>query len=201
MKRLRRMISRHEGSDTRNDPMAEIREHEPVLLFLAVFSRYEEAIGWGRRRAGEAWGPLALESEWFDFTETRFYEPAMGTGLKKVLLAFSTLVDPASLPERKRETNQWEQEYKDRFAGPEHRPLNLDPGYLTEAKLVLASTKDRDHRIYLSQGIFAENTLYFRTGAWQSRPWTYPDYRRSDYHEFLMRCRKFYRRSKRVQRP
>ncbi|MFO7907995.1 MAG: DUF4416 family protein [Planctomycetota bacterium] len=181
--------------------MAEIREHEPVLLFLALFSRYDEAIQWGRARASEAWGTIALESERFTFRETRFYESTMGSGLKKVLLAFSTLVDPGELPNRKVATNQWEHLYTQEFFGPEPRPLNLDPGYVTEAKLVLASTKDRDHRIYLSRGIFAENTLYYRDGAWRNRPWTYPDYQRSDYHHFLDRCRDVYRRSKQLNRP
>ena len=58
---------------------------------------------------------------------------------------------------------------------------------------MLASTKDRDHRIYLSRGIFAENTLFYASGAWQNRPWTYPNYQRADYHQFLDRCREYYR--------
>jgi hypothetical protein len=57
----------------------------------------------------------------------------------------------------------------------------------------LASTKDRDHRIYLDRGIYAENTLFFHRGAWQPRRWTYPDYRRADYHQFFMDCRKYLR--------
>jgi hypothetical protein len=48
---------------------------------------------------------------------------------------------------------------------PEPRPLNLDPGYLTEAKLVLATTKDRNHRLYLDRGIFAEVTLCYQRGG------------------------------------
>ena len=69
----------------------------------------------------------------------------------------------------------------------------IDPGYVTEAKLILASTKDRDHRIYLDRGVFAENTLFYHAGAWKKRPWTYPDYQRADYHQFLTRCRDYYR--------
>lgn len=71
----------------------------------------------------------------------------------------------------------------------ESRPLNLDPGYLTPAKLVLASTKDHAHRIYLRDGIFAEVTLVYRKGKWQPLEWTYPDYRRDDYQQFFTRCR------------
>jgi hypothetical protein len=174
--------------------MGEIREQDPVLLFLAAFSRYDAAHQWARDCAIEAWGPIALESQPFLFEETCFYEKSMGKGLKKVLFAFSNLVDPAALPDLKHETNRWEQQFTQQFSGPESRPLNLDPGYVTEAKLVLASTKDRDHRIYLGRGIFAEITLFYRDGAWQNRPWTYPNYRREDYHQFLGRCRDYYRR-------
>jgi hypothetical protein len=104
------------------------------------------------------------------------------------------LVDPTELPQWKTLTNDWELVYQQQANHPEPRPLNLDPGYLTEAKLMLASTKDRDHRIYLSDGIFAENTLFFTKGAWQTRPWTYPDYQRADYHQFFLRCREYLRK-------
>jgi hypothetical protein len=120
----------------------------------------------------------------------------MGKGLTKQLLAFETLVDPAELPALKHLTNRWELEFAQQHDGPESRPLNLDPGYVTEAKLILASTKDRDHRIYLAQGVFAENTLFYKDRKWQNRPWTYPDYQREDYHQFLDRCREHYRRVK-----
>ena len=59
---------------------------------------------------------------------------------------------------------------------------------------MLASTKDRDHRIYLRDGVYAEGTLYFNQGTWKTRPWTYPDYQRADYHEFFTRCRAYLRR-------
>jgi hypothetical protein len=67
--------------------------------------------------------------------------------------------------------------------------LNLDPGYLTAAKLVLASTKDHAHRLYLGQGIYGEVTLSYRQGHWQHREWTYPDYRRADFQDFFLRLR------------
>jgi hypothetical protein len=176
--------------------MGEASEHHRVLLFVAAFSRHAAALQWARQRLEANWGPIALESEWFQFEETAFYASTMGADLRKVLFAFEQLIEPASLVDRKLLTNQWEQEFASLQAGVESRPLNLDPGYLTEAKLILASTKDRDHRIYLDRGIFAENTLYFHAGAWQKRPWTYPDYQRADYHQFLTRCRQYYRSRK-----
>lgn len=173
--------------------MGDILSHRPVLLILAAFSRHAAALDWARKIAEEAWGPVALVSPRFEHNETRYYEAEMGPGLVKTFFAFEQLVDPASLVERKLQSNAWEDEYRAPAGHAEPRPLNLDPGYLTEAKLVLASTKDRDHRLYLDRGIYAENTLYFTRGAWQTRPWTYPDYQRADYHEFFLNCREFLR--------
>ncbi len=180
--------------------MGDIAAHRPVLLLAAVFSRHDDALAWARLKLAQAWGPIALESERFEHNETTYYEKSMGSGLWKQFFAFETFVDPAFLVAAKLASNQWELEYAAGANQPESRPLNIDPGYLTEAKLVLASTKDRDHRLYLDRGIFAENTLFFRGGAWQLRPWTYPDYQRADYHLFFTRCRD-YLRQKYASRP
>ena len=173
--------------------MGAIREHPPVLLLMAAFSRHVEALEWGRHAAEAAWGPAALSSEPFAFHETRFYEATMGAGLVKVFFAFQRLIDPEDLPSLKHQTNAWEEQCRAQARWPEPRPLNMDPGYLTPAKLVLATTKDRDHRIYVGRGIFAEVTLHYQRGQWQARPWTYPDYQRSDYHQFFERCREYLR--------
>lgn len=167
--------------------------HRPVLLILAAFSRHPAALDWARQTAEEAWGPVVLASERFEHRETNYYEASMGPDLQKCFFAFESLIDPAELVLCKETSNQWERDYQQLGRHSEARPLNLDPGYLTEAKLVLATTKDRDHRLYLDRGIFAEVTLHFQRGAWQSRPWTYPDYQRPDYHEFFTRCRDFLR--------
>ncbi len=169
--------------------MGELRSHPPILLILAAFSRHAQALDWARERAESVWGPVAAASERFAFEETDYYEPSMGAGLRKQFLAFERPVPPEQLSQIKLDANHWEQEFAQTFHGQEPRPLNLDPGYLTLAKLVLASTKDHAHRIYLSNGIYAEVTLNFRDGHWQPLPWTFPDYRRADYHAFFQECR------------
>ena len=173
--------------------MGESRSHRPVLLILAAFSRHEEALDWTSSRVETEYSRIALVSEPIPFTQTRFYEASMGSDLQKVLLACEQLIEPERLPLIKLQTNDWEEQYRCQANWPEERPLNLDPGYLTEAKLVLASTKDRDHRIYLDQGIFAEVTLHYQRRSWQCHPWTYPDYRSSAYHQFFTRCREYLR--------
>jgi hypothetical protein len=118
----------------------------------------------------------------------------MGTNLSKRLVAFRELIDPVDLIESKTITNQWEEDFREHFDGPERRPLNVDPGYLTEAKVVLATMKDRDHRLYLGQGVYAEVTLFYQLpGHWTSSRWTYPDFQREDYHEFFLACRDYLR--------
>ena len=169
--------------------MGQSRSSSPVLLIVAVCSRHEPAFCWAHERLVHYFGEVLLKSDTFSFTETDYYTESMGTDLRKQFLAFTVLVDPATLPAIKIQTNLWETEYAEQAKHAESRPLNLDPGYITRAKLVLASTKDHAHRIYLQKGIYAEVTLSFRKGAWRSFDWTYPDYRRSDFQHFFTRCR------------
>jgi hypothetical protein len=169
--------------------MGEIHSPSPVLLIIAASSRYDAALEWARTTAVKHLGSIAHSSEPFDFSETAYYTATMGADLKKQFLAFDRLIDPASLASIKRQTNAWEAEYAALQHHPEPRPLNLDPGYITPAKLVLASTKDHAHRIYLADGIYAEITLSYRRRNWQPMEWTYPDYRRADYQQFFTQCR------------
>jgi hypothetical protein len=173
--------------------MGDIHPPSPVLLLIAASSRHEQALVWGLRQSEGEFGPVAAVSDAFDFTETHYYDAEMGPGLKKQFWVFADPIDPGRLAAVKRQTNFWEAEYAGLKLHAEPRPLNLDPGYLTLAKLVLASTKDHAHRIYLADGIYAEVTLSFRRGAWQPFEWTYPDYRRSDFHAFFTRCRELLR--------
>ncbi len=177
--------------------MGEIRRPASVLLLIAASSRYDDALAWGLPRAEAEFGPAAAVSDAFAFTETDYYAAEMGGDLKKQFWAFAAPIDPGRLAAIKLATNAWEAEYAGLRLHPEPRPLNLDPGYLTLAKLVLASTKDHAHRIYLADGIYAEVTLAYRGGAWQPLDWTYPDYRRADFHAFFTRCRELLRTASR----
>ena len=175
--------------------MGDIREQRPVLLVAAVSSRYESAIDdWTRNKSEAAWGKICLESPMFDFSETSFYTQTMGADLKKKIFAYESLIPPESLPERKILSNEWERQFATESRLPESRPLNIDPGYITEAKLVLATTKDRDHRVYLNDGIFAEVTLHYTQHQWVVSRWTYPDYQRDDFHSFFSSCRDYLRK-------
>lgn len=170
----------------------------PVLPLICAFSQHPAALDWVERRAIEKWGPVALASPRFEFAETNYYEATMGSGIRKCFWVFERLADPGELAEWKLLSNRWEEELarEPSLAGLEagvSRPVNIDPGYITTAKLVLASTKDHAHRIYLAQGIFAEITLMYRHRAWESHEWTFPDYRRADYQEFFGAARTYFK--------
>jgi hypothetical protein len=70
--------------------------------------------------------------------------------------------------------------------------VNLDPGYLTRERLVLATGKNYTHRIYLGGGIFGDLTLTYSRGGFKPLPWSYPDYSRGDLPELLSRMRRKY---------
>ncbi len=145
-----------------------------LLLFAAVKERLEKV-----------WGPVDCVSEIMDFNYTRYYEEEMGSPLYRQFISFQELVDPGSLAPRKLFTNSLENE----LAADGKRRINIDPGYLAPAKLVLATTKDRAHRIYLRDGIYAEVTLLYYRGRFTPLPWTYPDYRTSGYHQYFLQVR------------
>lgn len=178
--------------------MGTAQEHPEVVLIVAACSRHGDALDWAQRVASEAWGPIALSSKVLNFDQTDYYEQSMGSNLLKTFFAFEELIDPARLTAAKHETNDWELSYRQQHDHSEQRPLNLDPGYITEAKLVLASTKDHSHRIYLADGIYAEVTLHYQKKQWQHREWTYPDYRTSEYHQFFTQCRQYLRSRRRM---
>lgn len=172
--------------------MGAIHAPSPVLFFIAAFSPDAGLLDKALETAVGDFGPLWRKSPDFRFDPyTAYYAPQMGPELIKTFWAFERLIDPGELAEIKRRTNRREEE----FAAADgerlgvERPLNLDPGYIDLGKLVLASTKDHGHRIYLSQGIFAEITLSFTQKRWQALPWTYADYQSEGYQRFFDECR------------
>ena len=169
--------------------MAAVEYVEPVVRICAVISRYPSARDWAITALQQAWGKIAHQTPPLPFPAGGFYEAEMGTELVKTLVAFEDLCDPTGLADWKLQSNCWEQQYGQASNHPEARPLNLDPGYVTQAKLILATTKDRDHRVYLRDGIFAEVTINYVGKQWVHHRWTYPDYRTAEVARFAGQCR------------
>lgn len=146
--------------------MGGIRIPPPARLVVGLLGRAPESV---EPALVERFGPVSLASPILPFDYTPYYEAEMGRDLRRRYLAFDRLIDPGALAEIKRWTNGLE--------GPSPRAANVDPGYVTRAKLVLASTKERAHRVYLGGGVYAEATLAWAKGGFVPFEWTYPDYR------------------------
>lgn len=147
----------------------------PAMVVLSVLSARMDAL-WPELlpRITALFGPVRRMSEKLPFDFTTYYDAELGTPIVRRLMGFSRLASQDALADMKLATNALE----NALARPDgRRTVNLDPGLLTQERLVLATGKNFGHRIYLRDGIFADLTLVFRKGGWQILPWTFPDYR------------------------
>ena len=172
--------------------MAEIRPPIPVKLFVGVLTSIPDIIAEAEQQLEQLFGTIDLRSESFPFDSTHYYDETMGTPIYRCFLAFAHLIDPSAVADAKVKTNRIESDFANEYSSP-RRPLNLDPGYLEQSKIVLASTKNFYHRILISGGIYGEVTLHYEGGAWRSFPWTFPDYKTGRYHPYFSSLRKLYR--------
>jgi hypothetical protein len=172
--------------------MGKIRSPEPVKLFIGVLTSLPESLGRIEERLGELAGSVDLRSSSFPFEFTQYYDREMGSPIIRSFLGFADLIDAGAIAGIKLKTNALEAALASEFTSAA-RPVNLDPGYLEQAKIVLASTKNYYHRIYLSGGIYAEVTLHFEGGGWRAFPWTFPDFRSGRYDAFFAALRNRYR--------
>lgn len=169
--------------------MGGTKDHPPCLALIAAFSRYDKAFDWLIDQVSTKLGSIALQSPRFDFLESAYYRTTMGGDLKKQFFVLEHFYDPANLADDKLLANQLELDFAAIGQTEEVRPLNIDPGYFSLTKLVLASTKNREHRVYLRDGVYAEVTLAYRDQKWQAMQWTYPDYQRDDFRLFFETAR------------
>ena len=168
--------------------MGKIKPYLPVKLIMGV--TVAAPIYWEQVQPTlvSHFSPIDMEMAWYPFTHTQYYRAEMGDNLLKKFVAFQQLIDAASLPDIKRLTNDIEQT----FAEAQRRHINLDPGYICAPKLVLATTKDYSHRIYLRDGIFGDIHLKFLGKHFVPQEWTYPDYREPFVIEFFENVRTHY---------
>ena len=133
-------------------------------------------------------GSIDMVSPWLDFNYTSYYEPEMGSPLFRRVFAFKSLIEQSSLPEIKIITNKIETEYSKN----DKRLINIDPGYMLQARFVLATGKNYAHRIYIGLGIYADLTLIYQKGSFRKLPWTYPDYTEKNMLTYLEMVRNKY---------
>ena len=168
--------------------MGNINIPDKVKLITGIIYKDEELLEIVLKKLSGIYGKIDLRLESFSFIYTDYYKEELGDNLKKMYISFVDFIDSERLPEIKIRTNKIENEYLKNNL----RRINIDPGYITPAKLVLATTKNYSHRIHLAKGIFGDIHLNVDKGKFKPNPWTYPDYKEDFVLEFFGKVRKIY---------
>ena len=154
--------------------MLKDRSSEKAHLFIGMLYSRAEIFTLSKERLEKKHGDIFYASQPVQWDSSTFYRDELGWPIYRQFIFFKDAVDPGTLADIKLETIAIE----GLFSEAGKRRINLDPGYITLAKVVLASTKNYSHRIYLGKGIYAEITLIFRKDRNLYAPhlFTYRDY-------------------------
>jgi hypothetical protein len=165
-------------------------QDKEVFLFAGIFGQDASAFGEIAAILERKFSRVSKRSNLFDFIHTDYYTDEMGGNLKKMFFVFEKPVSPESLIAIKLYTGKLEAKFSTKKDTVLKRRVNLDPGYISMSKVVLASTKNYSHRLYLGKGIYGEVTLSFKDKSYRPFPWTFPDYRTPEYINFFNETRK-----------
>lgn len=161
------------------------KEPEKSILFTGLLYTNESILKDCLNKLSTRFGELLFESSDEKWDHSEYYREEMGWPIYRKFCAFNRLINPEEIVEIKLWTNAVEHEYSE--GG--NRKINIDPGYLTLSKVVLVTTKNYAHRIYLGKGIYGEVTLFYRKGGFNSHEFTYPDYQTKLAMDFFNKLR------------
>lgn len=164
---------------------------EPSLLFVGTLYSNKEHFITARDKLTGLFGRVAMESPDMGFNSSDYYSDELGWPITRTFIFFSDRIDPLGLPEIKLATNNIENQ----LSSDGKRNINIDPGYMTLSKIVLASTKNYSHRIHVGKGIFAEVTLVYVNGRYQPHIFTYQDYASDEYMRIFEDAREILKKS------
>ena len=170
--------------------MWELKEPKPAKLIIGILAANRQCLHIAVEALTSKFGRTDFVSNVWQFTQTDYYKDQTGEHILRQFVSTEHLIAPALLAKIKHKTNKLEQKLAAKLALPLPRPVNLDPGTIEPSKLVLASTKNYSHRIYIGKKMYAEVTLIFDRGHWRPFDYTYPDYKQQCYFDFFDKVRK-----------
>lgn len=165
--------------------MGRVRATEPALLFIGILYSDTKIFDRSKEILERNFGDISLVSPSIPWNYSSYYKDELGSPLFRQFIFFKNLFDPGFLADIKLKTN----EIEDALSSEGKRRINLDPGYLTLSKIVLASTKNYAHRIYIGKGIYAEVTLIYKGGIYKPHLYTYRDYQDKTYIDIFINAR------------
>ncbi len=169
--------------------MWKLNEPEPAKLIVGILAPNHQCLHTAAETLTNKLGSADFTSDIWPFDQTDYYKDQTGSRILRQFLSIERLIDPGKLSKIKLQTNKLEQKLAKNLGIPLPRPVNLDPGILEPAKLVLATTKNYSHRIYIGKKMYAEITLNYDKGRWKPLAHTYPDYKQECYFEFFEKVR------------
>ncbi len=169
--------------------MSTKRHQEEALLFVGALYSSADIYDGILPELRNYFGEILLESPVIGWDHSRYYSDELGVPISRRFLFFSQVIDASVLSEIKILTDDIECS----TLRNGKRQINLDPGYLTEAKVILASTKNYSHRIYLGRGIYAEQEYIYSKGSYQPLLHTYTDYLKPEYLKIFGQARQRFR--------
>jgi hypothetical protein len=169
--------------------MWELTYPAPVKLIIGILAADENCLAEAVEALASEFGGIDLISDIWPFNQTDYYKEETGENILRQFVSIEKLIDPGELADIKHRTNALEEELAGRLNAHLPRPVNLDPGIIEPSKLVLATTKNYAHRIYIGGRMYAEVTLTYEKGAWRAFEYTYSDYRQKCYHDFFTEIR------------
>ncbi|MGD2095342.1 MAG: DUF4416 family protein [Phycisphaerales bacterium] len=170
--------------------MWKLKDPKPVKLVIGILAANHNCLHTAAEALANKFGTIDFTSEIWPFDKTDYYKDQTGMRILRQFVSIKELVNPGKLAKIKHQTNKLEQRLAKILALPLQRPVNLDPGIIEPSKLVLATTKNYSHRIFIGKQMYAEVTLIFDKGSWQPQAYTYPDYRQQCYFDFFEIVRK-----------
>ena len=169
--------------------MWKLKAPEPVKLIIGILAADRQCLDAAVEAVAAKFGRADFVSDIWPFDQTDYYKDQTGENILRQFVGIDRLIDPAGLAKIKHRTNKLEQKLAAKLALDLCRPVNLDPGFIEPSKLVLATTKNYSHRIYIGRKMYAEVTLIFDKGQWRPFEYTYPDYRQQCYFDFFSKVR------------
>jgi hypothetical protein len=166
-----------------------LTEPNPVKLIVGILAANHQCLHTATEVLTDNFGTADLTSDVWPFEMTDYYKDQTGPRILRQFVSIERLIAPGKLAKIKLRTNKLEQILAKALRVPLPRPVNLDPGVIEPSKLVLATTKNYSHRIYIGKKMYAEVTLIFDKGRWQPLSHTYPDYRQQCYFDFFEKVR------------
>ena len=175
---------------------------KPVKLIVGILAADHKCVYTAADVLADKFGKIDFTSDIWPFDKTDYYKDQTGPRILRQFISIERLIDPGKLAKIKHKTNKLEQKLAKSLALPLPRPVNLDPGIIEPSKLVLATTKNYSHRIYIGNKMYAEVTLIYDKGRWCPLEHTYPDYRQQCYFDFFEKVReRLLEQLKRYQSP